>query len=69
MKTRTQNATQNAKQAKQAKHARVNKTYGAAQMERFGDYILSFDGTRGGYTYGDDWSGDDLRALCDIFGA
>ena len=70
MKTRTQTAPQTAPQnAKQAKRARVNKTYGAAQMERFGDYILSHDGTRGGYTYGNDWSGDDLRALCDIFGA
>lgn len=70
MKTRTQNATQNTTQnPKQAKHARVNKTYGAAQMERFSDYILSIDGTNGGYDYGDDWSGDDLRALCDIFGA
>lgn len=62
-KTRTQNAAQN------AKHTRVNKTYGAAQAERFCDYIIDCDTTRGGYTYGDDWSGDDLRALCEIFGA
>lgn len=33
------------------------------------DYNPADDGTRGGYTYGDDWSGDDMRALCDIFGA
>ena len=73
MKTKTKSQTQNPTQnAKQAKHARVNKTYGAAQMERlerFGNYILSLDGASGGYTYGEDWSGDDLRALCDIFGA
>lgn len=67
MKTRTQKTrTQN---AEREKHTRVNKVYGAAQMERFSDYILSLDTTRGGYTYGDDYNGDDLRALCDIFGA
>ena len=70
MKPRTQNTnTAGTQDSKQAKHTRNNKTYGATQMERFGEYILSLDGTRGGYTYGEDWSGDDLRALCDIFGA
>lgn len=53
---------------KREKRTRVNRTYGAAQMERFGDYVSSLDGTRGGYIYGEDWSGDDLRALCETFG-
>lgn len=69
MKTRTQNPKTRTQNAKQAKHARVNKTYGAAQAGRFSDYIISLDGTRGGYNYGDDYDGDDLRALCEIFGA
>lgn len=69
MKTKTQTKTQTKSQSRARKHARVNRTYGAAQMERFGNYILSIDGSRGGYTYGDDWGGDDLRALCEIFDA
>lgn len=65
-KTRTQNETKTKKRARyiRAAHATDN----AAKLERL-DYNPADDGTRGGYTYGDDWSGDDLRALCDIFGA
>ena len=78
MTTRTQNpnaTTQHddATAAKRAKSRRVfcatcYATENAAKLERL-DYNPADDGTRGGYTYGDDWSGDDLRALCDIFGA
>lgn len=67
MKTTTQTPKTTTQNVKQEKHA-VNKTYGAAQADRFSDYIIRLDTTRGGYTYGDDWSGDDWRALCDIFG-
>lgn len=69
MKFKTKNATQNTQNTKQMKPRRAPKTVDVDQMEQFGDYILHHDGTSGGYTYGDDWSGDDLRALCDIFGA
>ena len=41
----------------------------AAKLERLDDYDPREDTTHGGYTYDDDWSGDDFRALCDIFGA
>lgn len=68
MKTRTQNPNATTQNAKRAGHTRAPKTVNAAQMERFGDYILKHDTTRGGYSYGDDPSGDDWRALCDIFG-
>lgn len=68
MKTRTQNPNARTQNTERAKYTHVNKTYGAAQAERFGNYILSLDDARGGYTYSDDWGGDDLCALCDIFG-
>ena len=60
--------------AKRAKSRRVfcatcYATENAAKLERLDDYDPREDTTSGGYTYGDDWSGDDLRALCDIFGA
>lgn len=68
MKTRTQNPKTRTQNAKCAGYTRAPKTVNAAQTERFGNYILKHDTTRGGYTYGDDQSGDDWRALCDIFG-
>lgn len=68
MKIRTQNPKIRTQNPERATYTRAPKTVNAAQMERFGDYILSHDTTRGGYAYGDDKSGDDWRALCDIFG-
>lgn len=79
MTTRTQNpnaTTQrdDADAVKRAKSRRIfcatcYATENAAKLERLDDYNPAEDTTRGGYAYGGDWSGDDLRALCDIFGA
>lgn len=65
MKTRTQNPKTNRRRVFCATCYAIEN---AAELERLDDYDPREDTTSGGYIYGDDKSGDDWRALCDIFG-